>query len=48
MGVVFMRQGIAKINQHPIPEVLGNVAVKPVNHRGTGLMVGAHELPQVF
>jgi hypothetical protein len=43
-----MRQGIAKIDQYVIPEVLGNIAVKPVNHCGTGLMVGPHDLSQVF
>jgi hypothetical protein len=43
-----MRQGIAKIDQHPIPEVLGNIAVILVHHRGTGLIVGAHYLAVVF
>jgi hypothetical protein len=48
LGIVFMRHRIAKIDQHAIPEVLGKITVKEVNHRGTGLMVGAHDLPQVF
>ena len=48
LGVVFMRHGVAKIDQHTIAEVLSNIAVILVNHRGTGLVVGPHDLPQVF
>jgi hypothetical protein len=43
-----MGHRIAKIHQYAITEVLGQIAVKPVNHLGTGLMVGTHHLPQVF
>ena len=48
LGVVFMRHRIAKIHQHAIAKVLGHIAVKALNHLGTGLMVGAHHLPEVF
>jgi hypothetical protein len=44
LRVVFMCHGIAKIDQYPIPEVLGEIAVEALNHRGTGLMVGPHHL----
>ena len=48
LGIVFMRQGIAKIDHEATLEVLGQIAVIPVNHRGTALLVGPHHLAQVF
>src|SRR6266446_1505990 len=43
-----MRLGIAKIDEQPIAEILGNMAVKALDDLGTGGLVGAHDLPQVF
>jgi hypothetical protein len=43
-----MRHRITKIDQQAIAEVLGNIAVILVNHRSTGLLVGAHHLAVVF
>ena len=43
-----MRHGRAKIHQDAIPEVLGNIAVKPMNHLNTSAMVGLHHVSQVF
>ena len=48
LGVVFVRYGVAKIRQHPIAQVLGQIAVKALNHLCTGLVVGLHHLPEVF
>ena len=48
LGVVFVRLGIAKVDQQAIAEILGDVAVKAVDHLGAGVLVGAHHLAQVF
>ena len=48
LGIVFVRHRIAKIDQDTITERVGKRAVKAVNHLGTGLTIGAHDLPQVF
>ena len=47
-GIVFMRHRPAKVHQHPVAEILGNMARVLVNHRGGGGLVGPHDLPQVF
>jgi hypothetical protein len=44
-GVVFMRLGIAKVHQQPIPEVLRDMAIKVLDNGGGGLLVGAYHLP---
>jgi hypothetical protein len=43
-----MGHGIAKIHQQAIAEVLRHIAVKALDHRRAGLMVGAHHVPKVF
>jgi hypothetical protein len=43
LGVVLVRLGIAKVDQQPISEVLRNMAVKALDHRGAGILVGAHQ-----
>ena len=48
LGVVFMRLRIAKVDQQAIAEILGDMAVKALDHLGTGRLVGAHDLAQVF
>src|SRR5712691_4467145 len=47
-GIVLMRLGITTVHQQPIPEILDNMAVKPLNDYGSGLLVGADDLPQIF
>jgi hypothetical protein len=47
-GIVFMRLGVAKVHQQPIPEILGNMAVKALNDCGGGLLVGADDLSPIF
>ena len=42
-----MCPGIAKIPQHSIAEVLGQIAVKLAHHLGTGLLIGTYHLPEV-
>ena len=38
LGVIFMRQGIAKVDQQAIAKILGNMALKAGNHLGAGLL----------
>ena len=47
-GIVFMGRGVAKIDQQPIAEVLGNMALVALDDLGRGLLVGAHHGAQVF
>jgi hypothetical protein len=42
LRVVLVRPRVAKVNQEPIPQVLGNVAVEALDNRGTGGLVGPH------
>jgi len=39
---------IAKVDQEPVSEVLGNMAVKASDHLSTGLLIGAHHVSEVF
>ena len=48
LGVIFMRHRIAKIHQHAVAQVLRDIAVKPLHHLGTGLMVGLQHLAVLF
>ena len=43
-----MRLGIAKVDQQAIAEILGDMALKALDDRGTGGLIGPHHLPQVF
>ena len=47
-GIVFMGRGVAKIDQQPIAEVLGDMALVVLDDLGRGLLVGAHHGAQVF
>src|SRR5262245_57259809 len=43
-----MRRGVAEVHQQAVAQVLGNVPLIVVDDRRTGLLIGAHHLPQVF
>src|SRR5215471_2108782 len=43
-----MRYGVAKIRQHVITPVMGEIAVKPLHDLRTGLIIGMYDLSQVF
>ena len=47
-GIVFMGRGVAKIDQQPIAEILGDMALVVLDDLGSGLLVGAHHRAQVF
>jgi hypothetical protein len=48
LGIIFMRHWIAKIAQHAIAKVLGQIAIKALQHLGTDPVIGAHHLAVVF
>ena len=48
LGVIFVRLGIAKVDQQAIAEVLGDMPLKALDHLGAGVLVGPHHLPQLF
>jgi hypothetical protein len=39
-----MGSGIAKVDENPIAEILGKVALMPPNHLSTGLLILLHDL----
>ena len=43
-----MGGGIAKVDQQPIAQILRKVALMPLNHLGTGLLILLHDRPVVF
>ena len=47
-GLVFMGRGVAKIDQQPIAEILGDMTLVVLDDLGRGLLVGAHHGAQVF
>ena len=48
LGIVFVCPGIAKVHQQPIAKVLGDMAVKALDHLRTGGVIGLDDLAQVF
>jgi hypothetical protein len=47
-GIVFVSRGVAKIDQQPIAEVLGDVAFVTLDDFGRCFLVGADDRTQVF
>ena len=48
LRIIFVRLGIAEVDEQAIAEILRNMAVKALDHLGTGVLIGAHDLAQVF
>src|SRR5215470_16195401 len=48
LGVIFVRQGVAEVDQQAIAEILRDMALKAGDHLGAAILVGAHNLPQLF
>ena len=48
LGVIFVRQGIAEVDQQAIAEILGDMPLKAGDHLGAGVLIGPHHLAQVF
>jgi hypothetical protein len=39
-----MRLGIAKVDEQPVAEILGDMPLKAADHLGAGLLIGPHHL----
>jgi hypothetical protein len=48
LGVIFVGQGVAEIDQQAIAEVLGDMALIAGDHLGTGVLIGPHHLTPLF
>ena len=48
LGVIFVRQGVAKVDEQAVAEILRDMALKAGDHLGAGLLIGPHHLAQVF
>jgi hypothetical protein len=46
--VIFVRQGVAEVDEQTIAEVLRDMPLKAGDHLGAGLLIGAHYLAQLF
>ena len=48
LRIVLVGLGIAEVDQQAIAEILGDMAVKGLDHLGTGLLIGPHHRAVVF
>ena len=48
LRVIFMRQGVAKVDEQAIAEILGDMPLKTGDDLGAGVLIGTHHLAQVF
>ena len=47
-GIIFVCDGIAKVDEQTVAEILGNVSVVPLDYLRTGLLILSHDLTQFF
>jgi hypothetical protein len=48
LGIVFMRLRIAEVDQQPIAQILGDVAVEALDDLSTDALVGTDDLTEIF
>jgi hypothetical protein len=48
LGIVLMCLGVAEIDEHPVPHVLGHKTVKPGDRLRDALVIGPDHRPQVL
>ncbi len=48
LRIVFVGLRIAKVDQEPIPQVLGNMPVQALNDLSTGRLIGPQHLAEIF
>ena len=48
LGVIFVRQGVAEVDEQAIAEILRDMPLKAGDHLGAGVLIGPHHLAQVF
>jgi len=48
LGIIFVCQGIAEVDEQAIAKILRNMPLKAGDHLGTGLLIGPHHRAQLF
>ena len=48
LGIIFVGQGVAEVDEQAIAEILGDMPLKAGDHLGTGVLIGPHHLAQLF
>jgi hypothetical protein len=48
LGVIFVRQRVAEVDEQAIAEILGDMPVIARNHPGAGVLIGPHHCAQLF
>ena len=48
LRIIFVRQGVAEIDEQAVAEILGDMPLKAGDHLGAGVLIGAHDLPELF
>jgi hypothetical protein len=48
LGVIFVRPGVAKVDEQAIAQILRDMPVKAGDHLGAGILIGPHHLVQLF
>jgi hypothetical protein len=48
LGVIFVREGVAEVDEQPIAEILRNMPLKAGDHFGARGLIGLHHLAQFF
>ncbi len=48
LRIIFMRQRVAEVDQQAIAEILRDMPLKAGNHFGAGVLIGPHDLPELF
>jgi hypothetical protein len=48
LGIIFVRQRVAEVDEQSITEILGDMSLKAGDYLGADLLIGPHHLAQVF
>jgi hypothetical protein len=48
LRIIFVRLGIAKVDQQPIAQILRDMPLKAGDHLATGVLISPHHLAPVF
>jgi hypothetical protein len=48
LRIIFVRQGVAEVDEQAIAQILRDMPVKTGNHLDARRLIGAHDLPELF
>jgi hypothetical protein len=48
LGIVLVGPRIAKVDKESVAEILGDVALEPLDYLGAGLLVGSHQVSELL